>query len=101
MLIENQLDKFMHSMDGLAADVDASNGHCNGTNGNGDSENPKQELLLQQLQAIDDEGAGEKPPTWPRRALNAWKGLPFKAALGHVGLLFSLSMYCAFGGLVR
>lgn len=89
MLVENPLDQLRHSMNGAAASPSDADG-----------EDPKQELLLQQLQAIDEEGAAEQPLTWPRRLLNAWKGLPFKAALGHVGLLFSLSMYCGLGGLV-
>lgn len=107
MIIENQLDKLMHNMEtGITGTPPTHNGRqtsnavADAVAGD-DSADPKQEqLLLEQLQAIDDGTACTTRQSWPRRLLAAWKSLPFKAAMGHIGLLFSLSMYCALGGLV-
>lgn len=54
--------------------------------------------LLEQLRQID--GAMPEKESLRVRILKAWKFLKLKSALGHVGLLVSLSIYCAVGGIV-
>lgn len=56
--------------------------------------------LLEQLKKIDVDSNGGKEPPFRKRLASACKALKLKAALGHVGLLVSLSIYCAVGGLV-
>lgn len=66
-----------------------------------DTEADASEELLQQLQQID--GTTERSGRRPGFFLGlwaTWKSLKLKAALGHIGLLVSLSIYCAVGGLV-
>lgn len=101
MLIENQLDKLMYSMENGVDD--AATMLTNGCHADGcyNEDDAQQEALLQQLQAIDvDVADATALPTCMERLCNAWKGLPFKAALSHAGLMFSLLMYCGIGGLV-
>lgn len=66
-----------------------------------DPEADASEELLQQLQQIDGttERAGRRPGLF-HGLVATWKSLKLKAALGHIGLLVSLSIYCAVGGLV-
>lgn len=61
-----------------------------------EEEDANQELL-EQLKKID--GDCEKD-NLKNRSTKAWKSLKLKGALGHVGLLVSLSIYCAVGGIV-
>lgn len=61
-----------------------------------EEEDASQELL-EQLKKIDGECEKER---FRDRFCKAWKSLKFKSALGHVGLLVSLSIYCAVGGIV-
>lgn len=63
-----------------------------------EEEDASQELL-EQLKKID--GECEKDSSKDRSSKeNPWKSLKLKGALGHVGLLVSLSIYCAVGGIV-
>lgn len=62
-----------------------------------EEEDASQELL-EQLKKID--GECEKRDNFKNRFGKAWKSLKIKGALGHVGLLVSLSIYCAVGGIV-
>lgn len=61
-----------------------------------EEEDASQELL-EQLKKIDGECEKE---SFNNRFSTAWKSLKLKSALGHVGLLVSLSIYCAVGGIV-
>lgn len=61
-----------------------------------EEEDASQELL-EQLKKID--GECEKN-NFTDRFSKGWKSLKLKGALGHVGLLVSLSIYCAVGGIV-
>lgn len=61
-----------------------------------EEEDASQELL-EQLKKIDGECEKEN---FKDRSSKAWKSLKLKAALGHIGLLVSLSIYCAVGGIV-
>lgn len=56
--------------------------------------------LLEQVKQIDGFIDAPKRDSLKVRFSKAWKLLQIKAALGHVGLLVSLSIYCAVGGLV-
>lgn len=56
--------------------------------------------LLEQLKRIDVDSNGGRPPPFRTRLAKACETLHIKAILGHVGLLVSLSIYCAVGGLV-
>lgn len=66
-----------------------------------DAEADASQELLQHLQQIDGttERAAHRPGLW-QGLVATWKSLQLKSALGHVGLLVSLSIYCAAGGLV-
>lgn len=87
------MDKLMHDTDCIG----------DGAEHNVNEDDTQQEALLKQLHAMDvaDEATITVVPAWPQCLYNVWKRLPLKAALSHAVLLFSLSMYCAFGGLVR
>lgn len=61
-----------------------------------EEEDASQELL-EQLKKID--GENEKDNLKDRFS-KGWKSLKIKSALGHIGLLVSLSIYCAVGGIV-
>ena len=62
-----------------------------------DEEEDASQELLEQLKKID--GISEKE-CFKDRLKKAWNVLQIKAALGHLGLLVSLSVYCAVGGIV-
>lgn len=68
-------------------------------NDEGDPEDASRELL-EQLKKIDCDSTGGRPPPFRTRLAKACETLRIKAILGHVGLLVSLSVYCAVGGLV-
>lgn len=61
-----------------------------------EEEDASQELL-EQLKKIDGEC---KSDSLKDRFSKGWKSLKIKSALGHIGLLVSLSVYCAVGGIV-
>lgn len=61
-----------------------------------EEEDASQELL-EQLKKIDGECEQDR---FKDRFSKAWKSLKLKSAIGHVGLLVSLSIYCAVGGIV-
>ncbi len=64
-----------------------------------EEEDANQELL-EQLKKIDGECEKDSKDSFNSRFGKAWKSLKLKGALGHVGLLVSLSIYCAVGGIV-
>lgn len=55
------------------------------------------EELLKQLKAIDEIQAKH---SCCHRLNSAWKSLKLRSALGHIGLMVSLSIYCVVGGIV-
>lgn len=61
-----------------------------------DKDEEANEELLEQLKVFDE----IKRPTFWQKFLNAWKSLKLRAALGHFGLMLSLSIYCVVGGIV-
>lgn len=54
--------------------------------------------LLEQLKKFDVH-VPEKE-SFKERFIKSWKNLKLKSAIGHVGLLISLCIYCGVGGLV-
>lgn len=56
------------------------------------------EELLEHLKIID--GINIERPSLKSRLASAWRPLKFKAAMAHVGLMVSLSIYCVVGGIV-
>lgn len=63
--------------------------------------NDANQELLQQLKKIDGECEKEcEKESFKDRFSKGWKSLKIKSALGHIGLLVSLSIYCAVGGIV-
>lgn len=77
-----------------------------------DAETSQHRQLLQQLKQIDAEAgdadaAGDQPATAGERGTRrerfaaTCRTLHVKSALAHIGLLVSLSIYCAAGGYVR
>lgn len=62
---------------------------------NGDEADAK---LLEHLKIID--GINVEPPSLKSRLSNAWETLKFRAAMAHIGLMVSLSVYCVVGGIV-
>lgn len=56
------------------------------------------ENLLEQLKIIDSIQPERK--SIYSRLLKTWKSVKLKAAIAHVGLMLSLSIYCVVGGLV-
>lgn len=62
-----------------------------------DKDEEANEELLEQLKVFDE--LSERP-TLRERFSNVWKSLKLRAALGHIGLMVSLSIYCVVGGFV-
>lgn len=56
------------------------------------------ENLLEQLKIIDSIQPEKKSIC--NRLSSTWKSVKLKAALAHIGLMLSLSIYCVVGGLV-
>lgn len=57
--------------------------------------------LLKQLQNLDVRVESNLQRRRNARKRSCWKSLKWKAALNHIGLLVSLSVYCGVGGWVR
>lgn len=47
-----------------------------------------------------DEEADEERSSFRHRICRLWKSLKLRSALGHAGLMISLSIYCVVGGVV-
>lgn len=62
-----------------------------------DKDEEANEELLEQLKVFDEMS---ERPTLRERFSNVWKSLKLRAALGHIGLMVSLSIYCVVGGFV-
>lgn len=56
------------------------------------------EELLEQLKAFNEINTTNS--SFRHRFCNAWKSLKLRSALGHIGLMVSLSIYCVVGGIV-
>lgn len=56
------------------------------------------EELLEQLKVFDEINTVRS--SYRHRFFNAWKSLKLRSALGHIGLMLSLSVYCVVGGIV-